>query len=257
METFPSISCSNTTAVDPQQFAAKGTTLWYMLAGIVALIVSVFLVISVWGIVLIIFSAISSFLLRRKAAALIHGSGIKVSDRQFPAIYKCANDFKKRMNLSRDVDIYIVEDNISNAFAVRIGKKNIVLLTDDIIHACEVSGRVDSLGFILAHEMAHIALNHNGIFKSWAAQIIKIISRLNEYSADAVATALVGDRTTAFYGLLTLTTGGEMVKFVDPDEVVKQAQEVGNSRQTKKAERGLTHPLLLNRIHRIVTTNQI
>jgi len=80
-----------------------------------------------------------------------------------------------------------------------------VLLTDDMIHGCLASGRPQALAFIIGHELAHIALNHNGVFRSWMAQQMKKLGRLDEYSADAVATALVGDKMVAYHGLLLLT----------------------------------------------------
>ena len=137
---------------------------------------------------------------------------------------------------------------------MKYGKKNVVLLTDDLIHGCLASGRAHALTFVIGHELAHIALNHNGVFRSWMAQHMKKLGRLNEYSADSVATALVNDKTIAFHGLLLLTVGYAMMPYVNPESVVRQAQEVAQNKYSKKAERGLTHPLLLNRLHRILKT---
>ena len=59
-----------------------------------------------------------------------------------------------------------VEDNIANAFVVKYGKKNVVLLTDDIIHGCIASGNPKALSFVIGHELGHIALKHNGVLGS-------------------------------------------------------------------------------------------
>ncbi|MFZ4395289.1 MAG: M48 family metallopeptidase, partial [Kiritimatiellia bacterium] len=202
--------------------------------------------------IVLLFYPLFALYLRKKAMAQIHGSGVKISEDQFPEIHQCVMDLKSRLDLNVDVDVYIVEANVVNAVAVKYGKKNVVLLTDDLIHGCLASGRPQALAFVIGHELAHIALNHTGVFRSWMAQHMKKLGRLDEYSADSVATALVSDRTIAFHGLLLLTVGYAMMPYVNPDSIVRQAQEVARNKYSKKAERTLTHPLLMNRLQRIL-----
>lgn len=76
------------------------------------------------------------------------------------------------------------------------------------------------------------------------------LGRLDEYSADAVASAVVGDQRIAFTGLLLLTIGYALLPYVNAGSVIRQAQEVADNKYSKKAEKSLTHPLLLNRLHR-------
>ena len=142
--------------------------------------------------------------------------------------------------------------NIANAFVVKYGKKNVVLLTDDIIHGCIASGNPKALSFVIGHELGHIALKHNGVLRSWLSKRFKKLSRLDEYSADAVGNALVQDKTIAFNGLLLLTVGYAMMPYVNYETVIAQAQEVASNKYSKKAEKSLTHPLLLNRLYRIL-----
>jgi Zn-dependent protease with chaperone function len=116
------------------------------------------------------------------------------------------------------------------------------------------AGSTQALAFVLARELAHIALNHNGIFRSWARQHLRKLGRLDEYSCDCVATALVGDRNIVISGLLLLTVGHAVMPYVDAGALVHQANEVAANKFSKKAEKTLTHPLLLNRIHRALNT---
>jgi Zn-dependent protease with chaperone function len=108
------------------------------------------------------------------------------------------------------------------------------------------------LGFVIAHELAHIVLNHNGVFRSWMARHMKALGRLDEYSADSLAAALVAEGEGVFQGLLLLTVGYALLPYVNRESLVQQAQEVARSKFSKKAERGLTHPLLLNRLYRVL-----
>jgi len=43
-----------------------------------------------------------------------------------------------------------------------------------------------------------------------------------------------------------------LLPFVNTESIITQAQEVALNNYSKKAERTLTHPLVLNRLHRIL-----
>jgi Zn-dependent protease with chaperone function len=252
-DTFPVITVEGS-RIDPKQYIERGTGTAVFGAFFLAIIGALFGILVSYGILLIVllFYPMFAWYLRKKATALIHGSGVHVSEDQFPEIHHCVVDFKTRLNLQKDIDVYVVEDNVTNALAVKYGKKNVILLTDDLIHGCLASGHPEALSFVIAHELAHISLNHNGVFRSWMSQHMKKLGRLDEYSADSVATALVGEKATAFHGLLLLTVGYALLAYVNPESIVRQAQEVATNKYSKKAERGLTHPLLLNRLQRIL-----
>ena len=207
-ETFPDITVAGD-PVDLKRCIEPGTRGAGFGAFFLATLGTLIGIIFSYGVLLVVLLIypLSAWYLRKKATALIHGSGVHVSEHQFPEIHRCVEDLKARLDLRKDVDVYIVEANVTNAVAVKYGKKNVVLLTDDLIHGCLASGHPRALAFVIGHELAHIALNHNGVFRSWMAQHMKKLGRLNEYSADAVATALVNERAIAFHGLLLLTVG--------------------------------------------------
>ena len=252
-EMFPEIT------IEGQQVVAtdhveKGTGTALFLAFFVAIIGSLFAILVSYGIIIIalLLAPIFAFYLRKKALALIHGSGVLVNETQFPEIYQCVLNFQQRLQLQKEVSVYIVEANVVNALAVRYGKKNVILLTDDLIQGCLASGNPQVLSFVIAHELGHIALNHNGLLRSWMAKYLKKLGRMDEYSADAVAMALVEDASVAYNGLLLLTIGYAMLPYVNPESIIAQAQEVATNKYSKKAEKTLTHPLLLNRLHRLL-----
>jgi len=234
----------------------KGTGLALFGAFFIAIIGTLVGILFSYGILLIVllFYPLFAWYFRKKASAMIHGSGVRVSETQFPEIHRCVKSFAARLDLKKEVDVYIVEANVTNAAAVRYGKKNVVILTDDLIHGCLASGYSDALAFVIAHELAHITLNHNGVFRSWMARHVKNLGRLDEYSADSLASALVCERETAFRGLLLLTVGYALLPYVHRESLVQQAREVVQNSYSKKAERTLTHPLLLNRLYRVLQT---
>lgn len=252
---FPELRIEGTKIV-ASQHVEKGTGR-ALVGGFIAVILGTLLGILIsYGILLIVLllSPLFAWYTNRKAMALIHGSGIKVDAEQFPEIHRCVQGFSERLSLSHSIDVYIVEANVVNAMAVRYGKKHVVLLTDDLIKGCLYSGIPKALSYVIGHELAHIALKHNGVLRSWMRKQFKKLGRLDEYSADKVALALVGDRTAAFYGLLMLTVGYSMLRYVNPDKVIRQAQEVAGDKYSGKAEKTLTHPLLLNRLNRVLAS---
>lgn len=253
MNEFPEISIVGD-RVDAKSCIERGTTSVLAGAFFIAIIGTLVGILFSYGILLLvlIFYPLFSWYFQKKATALLHGSGVRVSDAQFPQIHRCVETFKERLGLTKEVDVYIVEAKILNAAAVRYGRKNVILLTDDLIHGSILSGNPQALSFVIAHELAHIALNHNGVFRSWMAHHMKKLGRLDELSSDNVALQLVGNRDIAFHGLLMLTVGYALLPFVNAESIAVQAQEVARNKYSKKAERTLTHPLLLNRLHRIL-----
>ena len=250
---FPSIEIVGD-RVEAKYCVAKGTGLAKFFAFFLAIIGLLVGAGITYGVLLVLYliSPLWLHYIRKKAMATIHGSGVLVSEYQFPEIYNCMITFKERLGITKDVSVYIVEDNVINAFAVKFGKKNIILLTDDLVNDCLSSGCPEALSFVIAHELGHIALNHTGVFHSWLAQYFKKLGRLNEYSADAVATWLVNDKLIAYSGLMVLTVGGRLLQYVDFGAISNQVQEVVDNKYSKKAEKTLSHPLLLNRVERVL-----
>ena len=64
--------------------------------------------------------------------------------------------------------------------------------------------------------------------------------------------ALIKEKGPAFTGLLLLTVGWALLPYVDQNSLMRQSEEVALNKYSKKAERPLTHPLLLNRIHKLM-----
>lgn len=250
---FPNIN----TPGDPiraRDYVEKGTGLHLFLAVFIALLTFVVLCAASYGVFLVIalFYPIFASFLNKKAMALIHGSGILVSEKQFPQIHDCMTTLRQRLGVTKEVSVYIVEANIINAFSVKYGRKNVITITDDLIQGCLSINNPKALTFVLAHELGHIALNHTGLFRGYLSKVYKRLSRLDEYSCDSVAQALIQDKDSAFDGLLLLTVGWAMVPYVDKPSLIAQSEEVARNKYSKKAERPLTHPLLLNRIHRVM-----
>jgi Zn-dependent protease with chaperone function len=195
---------------------------------------------------------IFDWLLQRRTRAKIHGSSIQVSARQFPEIHQCIAEYSRRLGLSDPPRTYVVESNETNAFALRSFGRRLVLLNDDIIFAC-LRTNPHALKFIIAHELAHHALHHTHLFRSYVRQCVPSLSRLDEFSADRVAAALVNDERSCADALTVLLSGPQLFGLLNRAALAQQAAEVAGTKLSLKAEKRLSHPLLLRRLARFST----
>ena len=248
---FPSLEVSGPD-IDPKSCIEPGTGLCVALGylgvslGILALALSTMGI----GLIGLLIAPLINWLNQRKALALIHGSGLKIGPEQFPEIHACTEALWERIGDGECPDVYIIEASFMNAFAVKHGRKNVILLTDDIIHGCMRSGDPRTLAFILGHELAHAVLGHNGSLRSTIRTTYKKLSRLDEYTADRVAMRLMQDRQTAVEGIVLLTVGPHLLPYINYEALDAQVSEVRANKNSLKAEKPLTHPLLLHRLDR-------
>ena len=240
------------TQINPKDYREPGTG-GAVFAGCVAgLFILLFLTLVTYGIALLalFIAPIAEWMLQRRTMARIRGSGLEVGPAQFPELYACAQGFAARMGMQEVPQIFIVESAALNAAAMRVGSRKVVILIDDVVDACLRAGDDRTLGFILAHEMAHHALGHTGYLHAHIAQAYKKLSRLDEFSCDSVANAVVGDCEISARALVILAVGPQLLPRVNMNAVFQQAVEVRADKLTKKAEQKLSHPLILNRIAR-------
>jgi Zn-dependent protease with chaperone function len=242
-------------SINPREHIEPGTSLsvvlGFLVFGLSILIGGVFTYGILW--LVLIIAPIANYFNRKRAIAALKGSAVEVSEAQFPEIHKCAVTIASRLGMSPPPKVYILEANTINAAAVKLAGKQVVVLQDDMVDACLRSGDARTLTFIIGHEMAHHALGHTGVFRSGLSKAFKKLSRLDEFSCDAVANALVTDRKISARAITLLTAGPQLMSYVNFDSLMRQAQEVNLDKYSKKAERHLTHPLLLRRLSRFVS----
>jgi len=234
----------------PSQYVANGTTLHSVIAYGVGAVATLFTVVSTLGLALFAFALapVLEWLFRRQIYARILGSSVRVSTNQLPEIHQAATVIAQRLGLKHLPEVFILESNSINAVATRIAGRKLVILTDDMVDACLRSGDVETLNFILAHELAHHALGHTGFIRNYLSQVYPPLARVDELSADRLATAVIGHPDSAANALITLVSGPQLLRYVNRQAIVEQAFELARNKTAKRAERPLRHPLLLRRI---------
>ncbi|MFT3924592.1 MAG: M48 family metallopeptidase [Myxococcales bacterium] len=236
--------------VRARDFEAQGNALHRNIAIAVWGIAMLGLVVGTMGafLGLLILGWLIAHVMRKRIQAQIKGTCLEVGPNQLPEIYACTKAFAERLGLKEVPHIYIAEGNTANAAAVRLGSRNIVFLIDDIVWGALKAGDPNALSFIIAHELAHHALGHTSSLQLYLSTIYKPLSRLNELSCDAVALQLVGSREAAYNGIIMLMVGPQLVPYVNRAALFAQAEQVGQDKMTKKAEKVHSHPFVARRL---------
>ncbi len=243
--------------IDLKKCISKGTSFhsfvgWALLA-ILGPIIFLVTILATYGVALVVWivAGVLYSSRNRKARAQLRGSAVRVDAGQFPEIYEATRGMAQRLGLAECPDIYVLEDNRQNAFALKHGSKRCVVLIDDLVYGALATGNAKALHFIIGHELAHHALGHTHFFRSMISSNYLPLSRLDEFSCDAVAHALVGDTDAARDALALLLIGPQLFQRIDKASLDRQAREVAADRYSKKSEVKLSHPLLLRRYARL------
>lgn len=246
------------TQIDARQYVAPGTGLHTVIGYAILFIVGPILiaatVVATMGFALIgwLIAGIFYFSRLKKARAALRGSALRVDQTQLPAIHEQMRDLSARLGIAEAPEVYIIEDNQQNAFALKHGAKSYVVLIDDMIHGALSTGNEKVLTFILSHELAHHALGHTGWLRRVVSSSYKPLARLDEFSCDAVASALTGEAAAAKDALALLLIGPHLFRSINRAALDQQALEVAADKYSSKAEYTLSHPLLLRRYARLM-----
>jgi Zn-dependent protease with chaperone function len=250
-QAFPTIAVKGA-RVEPSAHVEPGTGLMASVAFAVAIVIGLVGTLITWGIFLgaLLLGVVIDLIYSRRVLAMIRGSAVEVGPKQLSEIDACVREFAERLGLKRAPAVFVLQQKSLNALAMRIGSRQVVILLDDVVDACLRSGNPRALAFVIGHEMAHHALGHTGRLRSYLRTIFKRLSRLDEHSCDNVAAQLVGDADAAAAALTVLTAGPAMVPYIDRLQLLVQAQDVEADPLSRKAEKKLSHPLLLRRLAR-------
>lgn len=238
--------------VNAKRHVAKGTGLWTSVGyGVVGLLTLCTL--GVFLLLLFVGWLVQHFFSKR-IMGRVRGSTVQVGSAQLPEIHRVVTEYCSRLGVAQVPEVFVMESSEINAFALKVGGRGSVILNDDVVWGAVEHGSTSALRFIIAHELAHHALGHTGTLRSYMRHVIPKLSRLDELSCDAVALQLVGTHEAAYEGIMMLTAGPQLLKYVSREQLLIQAGRVGEDKVTKKAEAQLTHPLLLNRLYVLRST---
>ena len=194
--------------------------------------------------------AVLSFLVTAYSLAQIRGNGVRVSERQFPAIHSVAVELEARLGLAKRPAIYVLQSNgVLNAFAAKFVRRDIVVLNSDLLEL--VADRADDeIAFALAHELAHVKRRHVLWRLLLAPAAVEpftwqAYSRACEFTCDRIAAAMCPSGAPG--GLLVLAAGKRLYRQVDPAIYARQL-ETERGFWVWLVEKLASHPRLPGRV---------
>jgi Zn-dependent protease with chaperone function len=162
---------------------------------------------------------------RRLTRAGIRGSAVRLSRRQFPAIYAVKEDFARRLGLKRDPEIYLMSGNGAlNAFAASTFGYDFVVIHSELFSNTYEKNK-DALVFIIGHDLGHLRLGHTRLWYQLSTAYVDrvpllrgFLSRAREFSCDRHGAYLAPQGEE---GLVLLAAGRYVYKQVDIEELLE------------------------------------
>lgn len=183
--------------------------------------------------VMVIFTIIAIPFVVSYAYAQYRSMSVRITEKTYPEIYAIVEEYAQKLGMKRVPKVYMVQGNgVLNAFSSFIPFRQYIEVYADLL---EVAYReyhdMDTIRFIIAHEMAHIYYKHATMHYYYGmmfSQLIPIVgetaSRAREYSCDRLAQLLSG--SDGMDAMMTFIAGIHLYKQVDKVDYVKHALEV-------------------------------
>ncbi len=226
--------------------------LYFRISLVISIIVYLMLIFSIIGIFYILMGALIGLILQGLLIGNLRGNGVKVSEEQFPEVYRIASDLAKKMEMDLPA-IYIIQaGGMLNAFATKFLGRGFVVIYSDILELAYEEGEQE-LAFIIAHELAHLKRKHLTYrMLLYPSMIIPFLgsaySRACEYTCDRFGAFYQPDGSTK--GLLILAAGKKLYQKMNIEKYSNQVSE-DDSFWVSFSEILGTHPHLPKRVNAV------
>jgi Zn-dependent protease with chaperone function len=223
--------------------------LYFAISLAISIFVYLALVVSVVGILYVLFGSLVALFAHGMFMGSIRGNGVRVSPAQFPDVHETTQRLSREMGMREAPDVYIVQaGGMLNAFATRFLGRNFVILYSDVVELARQQGE-DALAFVICHELAHHYRKHTArrlllLPSLWVPFLGAAYSRACEYTCDAFGAHYCG--RGAVNGLLVLAAGKTLYREVNVEAFTQQARD--DSFFVWLSEKLTTHPHLPKRV---------
>lgn len=217
--------------MDEYRLVHPKETLYFGLSLAFSMLIYLSLLLSGVGVAVLALGAVAGLVSHGVFIGRIRGSGIRVSERQFPELHRLAGDLARRMGLPAPPAVYVIEGaGLLNAFATRFLRRDFVVVFSDVLALAYEQGEAE-VAFVLAHELAHLKRGH----LSWRWLVAPAFfffpllgnaySRACEYTCDRLAAWHCPEGARG--GLLLLAAGSRLFRRVDQEEFTAQGRDGG------------------------------
>ena len=189
-------------------------------------------------------------------AAHLKTNAVRVSETQLPELNQVVENCCKNLGLQRP-DVYVMQQNIWNAFATKIFGRRMVVLYSGAVDSILLRGDLQQLTWLVGHELGHHwagHLNWNQRFAKLGGWLIWVNlwhSRRSELTSDRVGLYCAGSAKASQLALMNATVGAQLANRVNVEEAAKQWQSHRGEFFVKYRTLYSTHPHLLARLEHL------
>lgn len=181
----------------------------------------------------IIFTFIAIPFVVSYAYAQYRSMSVLITEKTYPEIYAIVEEYAQKLGMKRVPKVYMIQGNgVLNAFSSFIPFRQYIEIYADLL---EVAYRehhdMDTIRFVIAHEMGHIYYKHATmhyyyamLFSNTIPVLSQTASRTREYSCDRLAQLLSG--SDGVDAMMALTAGIHLYKQVDKADYIEHAKSV-------------------------------
>lgn len=211
---------------DPKE---KKALLWLYVFAVPVWLAVLALVVSSWGLLLVVVALVWVIQAAGEMLflAYLKTNAVRVSPQQLPEIDRVAQIGCRKLGMACP-DVYILQQNVWNAFATKIFSRRVVVLLSGAVDSILLKGDEQQLAWLVGHELGHHWAGHFD-FKQKLAKAGGIViwlglwhSRRAELTCDRVGLYCAGSLKASQQALLNATVGAQLASRVSPELAMAQ-----------------------------------
>jgi Zn-dependent protease with chaperone function len=213
------------------------------------------MVVTSWGLLLVLYGSVwaANWLLSEYNVRRLLAFGTAAEGGQFPEIEAALSAVCEKFGVTDIPKVIVLNQSSINALAVKFAQKKVIVLFSQTLEG--ILDRPAELRFLLAHELAHIVLDHGprGTFEIYKTASYK---QARELTCDNCGLAAAGDLESAKTMLKRLGVGNELHPRLDERFLIAEAEYIYSGLTGWFIKQYLTHPPLGKRIANVQDFSQ-
>ncbi|WP_300903123.1 M48 family metallopeptidase [uncultured Clostridium sp.] len=157
---------------------------------------------------------------------------IKITENNFPEVYYSISEYSNKLGIKTPEAFLIQQNGVMNAFSSFIIRKQYIEIDSDLFEiAYREYNDLESINFIIAHELAHIRYKHatflynlSILFSSLIPIISSTASRAREYSCDRLAQKVTGNNGVE--AMFCLLAGKHLYKRINVYDYIESSKDI-------------------------------
>jgi Zn-dependent protease with chaperone function len=240
---------------DPKE---KTALIWLFVASVPGWILLVVWTIVSVGILLPILGVVALAILFGELwfAAYVKANAIRVSAKQLPEVFKVVESCCQRIGMPVP-DVYIMQQNVWNAFAAKIFGRRMVVLLSGAVDSILLKGNMQQMAWLIGHELGHHYAGHLDFSRklanvgNWCIWLKLWYSRRCELTCDRIGLFCAGGFKESQLALMNATVGAQLANQVNVSEAINQWQQHRGEFFVRYRTLYSTHPHHLCRLEQL------